>query len=210
MRPTSHRPSTTHPPLVAPSDLEAATGGDRWAGELVPGNLAETPVTYRPAVPDPATSPSTPRIGRADLADPRLTSFLQAHLDELAPTAPDESRHALDLAALRADGVRLWVVRDGDDVVGTGALAALDEGHEELKSMRTDPARRGQGIAARLLAHLLADARARGVRRVSLETGSAAFFAPARSLYARAGFVPCPPFGGYREDLHSVFMTRSL
>lgn len=76
--------------------------------------------------------------------------------------------------------------------------------------MRTDPARRGQGIGALLLDHLLADARERGVHRVSLETGSMDFFAPARRLYGRAGFVPCPPFGGYREDQNSVFMTRAL
>jgi putative acetyltransferase len=74
--------------------------------------------------------------------------------------------------------------------------------------MRTHPSRRGRGVAGRVLDHLLADARRRGIRRVSLETGSAEFFAPARALYTRAGFVPCPPFGTYREDLHSVFLTR--
>lgn len=153
------------------------------------------------------------RFERADFADPRLTAFLQAHLDELAPTAPPESRHALDLPGLQADGVRLWVALEEEHLVATGALAALDGGdgrHEELKSMRTDPARRGHGVGRRLLGHLLADARSRGVRRVWLETGSMAFFAPARALYARAGFVPCTPFAGYREDPNSVFMTREL
>lgn len=152
----------------------------------------------------------TLRIERADFDDPRLTRFLQAHLDDLAPTAPAESQHALDLSGLRDPAVRLWVVIDGDDLVGTGALAALEPRHEELKSMRTDPERRGQGIAWRLLDHLLREARERGVRRVSLETGSMAFFAPAHALYRKAGFTPCPPFGSYRDDPNSLYLTRSL
>ena len=144
----------------------------------------------------------------ADFADPRLADFLRAHLDELAPTAPAESRHALDLAALQSPGVRMWVTYDADGVAGTAALSALEPGHEELKSMRTAPRVRGRGIARGLLAHVLADARARGVERVSLETGSMGFFAPARRLYESAGFVPCPPFGSYVDDPNSVFMTR--
>lgn len=149
----------------------------------------------------------------ADFADPGLGRFLQAHLDDMAPTAPAESRHALDLAALQAPHVRLWTAVIGEDIAGTAALASapiLEPGHEELKSMRTDPDRRGQGIASTLLAHALADARSRNVRRISLETGSMDFFRPARILYAKAGFAPCPPFGSYAEDPNSVFMTLTL
>ena len=147
-------------------------------------------------------------ISRADFADPALAAFLQAHLDDMEPTAPPESRHALDLAALRRDGVRLWVAHEDGEIVGTAALAAIDERHEELKSMRTDPARRGSGVATRMLTHLLDDARSRGVERLSLETGSMEFFAPARAFYTRAGFVPCGPFASYVDDPHSTFMTR--
>jgi putative acetyltransferase len=149
-------------------------------------------------------------ISRADFADPRLADFLQAHLDDMEPTAPPESRHALDLADLQGDGVRLWVARAGHEIVGTAALAALDDRHEELKSMRTDPRSRGRGVASRLLAHVLADAGSRGVERVSLETGSMDFFVPARTFYARAGFVPCAPFGSYADDPLSTFMTMVL
>ena len=148
-------------------------------------------------------------ISRADFADPALAAFLQAHLDDMEPTAPPESRHALDLTALQGEHVRLWVARDGDAIVGTAALAAIDDRHEELKSMRTDPALRGTGIASRLLAHVLDDARSRGVERVSLETGSMDFFVPARRFYAKAGFVPCPPFGSYVDDPNSTFMTMT-
>lgn len=150
------------------------------------------------------------QISRADFADPRLAAFLQAHLDDMEPTAPPESRHALDLTALRGPGVRLWVATDADALVGTAALAALEPRHEELKSMRTEPRVRGRGVASRLLDHVLADARSRGVERISLETGSMAFFAPARAFYAWAGFVPCGPFGSYVDDPNSTFMTREL
>jgi putative acetyltransferase len=152
----------------------------------------------------------TVTIERADFSESLLAAFLQAHLDELEPTAPPESRHALDLARLQAPGVRLWVARDETGLVGTAALAALEAGHEELKSMRTDPARRRTGVGARLLDHLLHDARSRGVRRISLETGSTEFFGPARAMYAAAGFVPCGPFGSYTEDHHSIYLSRLL
>src|SRR5699024_627531 len=129
----------------------------------------------------------------ADFADPALRTFLQAHLDDLAPTAPVCSRHALDLSGLQRPGVRLWVARAHDgSLVGTVALAPVAAGHEELKSMRTEPARRGTGIASTLLRHALDDAHSRGVERLSLETGSHPFFAPARALYAKHGFEECP------------------
>lgn len=128
----------------------------------------------------------------------------------MEPTAPPESRHALDLSELQAPGVRVWVGILDDRIVATAALAPIEDGHEELKSMRTDPRVRGQGIATAMLTHALDDAAARGVQRVSLETGSMEFFATARALYARNGFVACDPFGAYVPDPHSVFMTRLL
>ncbi|WP_104106222.1 GNAT family N-acetyltransferase [Nocardioides sp. 616] len=150
------------------------------------------------------------RIQRADFGDPALATFLQAHLDDLAPTAPAESRHALAIDLLQAPGVRLWVALEGTTIIGTGALAAMRAGHEEVKSMRTEPRCRGRGVARQLLQHLVRDARQRDVRQLSLETGSHDFFAPARALYASAGFQSCPPFGSYREDPNSVFMTKHL
>lgn len=147
---------------------------------------------------------------RADFADPRLPEFLEAYLDELAPTAPAESRHALDLSGLQQPTVRLFVAYDGQDIVGTGALAAIEPGHEELKSMRTAPASRGSGVASRMLGHLLADARSRDVARISLDTGTMDFFRPARALYAKAGFVECEPYGRHVLDPNTVYLTLAL
>lgn len=143
----------------------------------------------------------------ADFSHPALRAFLQAHLDDLAPTAPPESQHALDFDSLQKPAVRLWVATDNGSIVGTVALADLSDAHAELKSMRTSPLQRGQGIGALLLQHALADARARGIARVSLETGSQDFFAPAHALYRKAGFVDCAPFGSYVDDPNSTFMT---
>lgn len=143
----------------------------------------------------------------ADFANPALRAFLQAHLDDLAPTAPPESQHALDFDSLQKPSVRLWVATDDASIVGTVALADLTDEHAELKSMRTSPVHRGQGIGAKLLEHALADARSRGIRKVSLETGSQDFFAPAHALYRKAGFVNCDPFSDYVDDPNSTFMT---
>ncbi|MBN7300476.1 GNAT family N-acetyltransferase [Mycobacteroides abscessus subsp. bolletii] len=149
-------------------------------------------------------------ITPADFQDTALLRFLQAHLDDISPTAPTESQHALDASELQQSGARLWVARDGFDLVGTVALVRISAQHEELKSMRTDPQRRGQGIASQLLLHALDDARQRGVTKISLETGSMDFFAPARALYRKHGFTECGPFGSYRQDPNSTFMTMPI
>ncbi|WP_104053966.1 MULTISPECIES: GNAT family N-acetyltransferase [unclassified Arthrobacter] len=149
-------------------------------------------------------------IQLAGFDDPALKIFLQAHLADMVPQSPVESQHALDMDALKKPTVRLWVARKEQRIAGTCALAVLTPGHEEIKSMRTEPTLRGQGIASQLLSHIMGDARARKVARLSLETGSAEFFAPARTLYSKHGFEQCQPFGPYVEDPHSVYMTRNL
>lgn len=149
-----------------------------------------------------------------ELRDPRIAAFLQEHLADMRRVSPPESVHALDLDGLRQPGIRFWTGwtqrPDGEALVATAALKRLDGAHAELKSMRTAAALRGQGIAARMLVHVLDEARARGYLRLSLETGSQAFFAPARALYAKHGFEDCGPFGAYGPDPYSHFMTRLL
>ncbi|RAR74045.1 putative acetyltransferase [Paracidovorax anthurii] len=154
------------------------------------------------------------RIRLDDLGDPRIAAFLQEHLADMRRISPPESVHALDLDGLRRPEIRFWSAwldtPAGESLAGTAALKRLDAGHAELKSMRTAASLRGQGIAARMLAHVLAEARGGGHTRISLETGSQPFFAPARALYARHGFEDCAPFGGYKIDPASHFMTRAL
>jgi putative acetyltransferase len=145
-----------------------------------------------------------------DLSGPEIAALLEAHLKLMRDTSPPESVHALDLEALRAPEVTFWTVWDGASLLGCGALKALAPDHGEIKSMHTAAAARGRGVARAMLAHILDEARARGYRRLSLETGSMTAFAPARALYAGFGFGDCPPFGEYVLDPNSVFMTLEL
>ncbi len=145
-----------------------------------------------------------------DLRGEDVVALLAEHLDEMHATSPPESVHALPLDALRAADIRFYVAREDGALVGCGALRQLQDGHVELKSMRTAAHARGRGVGAAMLDFLLAEASAAGAREISLETGAEPYFAPARQLYARRGFVECAPFGSYRPDPNSVFMTRSL
>jgi putative acetyltransferase len=149
-------------------------------------------------------------IRQDDLRGSEVAELLRAHLASARKHSPPESVHALDLEALRAPEITFWTLRDGSDLLGGGALKELDPLHGEIKSMHTAEACRRRGVGARILTHIIDEARRRHYRRLSLETGSPEAFAPARTLYARFGFVICGPFGNYREDPYSVFMTRDL
>ncbi|OLL87922.1 Histone acetyltransferase HPA2 [Pseudonocardia sp. Ae263_Ps1] len=146
-----------------------------------------------------------------DLAGTEIAEFLSGHLADMRAQSPPESTHALDLDGLRGPAVTVWTVRDDDGtLLGCGALKELGPDGGEIKSMRTAPAARGRGVAAGLLVHLIGVARGRGYRTLHLETGSMEFFAPARRLYARHGFTPCPPFADYPDDSNSVHMVLEL
>ena len=147
---------------------------------------------------------------RDDPRRPDVVALLTEHLADMHATSPAESVHALDPDGLVARGVAFWTVRDGGALLGCGALAPVDAGSGEVKSMRTTEAARGRGVASVVLAAVLAEARSRGYEAVLLETGTEPFFAPARRLYERHGFRPCPPFGAYREDPHSAYYLLSL
>lgn len=145
-----------------------------------------------------------------DLRGSEIAGFLQAHIDDMRSISPPESKHALDLEGLRQPDITFWSAYLSGELVGCGALKALASGAGEIKSMRTAEAARGRGVATAMLRHIIGEARARGYRRLSLETGSMDFFKPAHRLYARHGFVPCGPFAGYKEDPNSLFMTLAL
>lgn len=150
-------------------------------------------------------------IARDSPARPDVRRLLDEHLADMFATSPAESVHALDHGALAGPDITFWTARDdGGVLLGCGALKDLGTGEGEIKSMRTARPARGRGIAALVLGRILDEAGQRGYHRLLLETGSQEFFDPARRLYARHGFVPCPPFAGYQPDPNSVFMARSL
>lgn len=145
-----------------------------------------------------------------DLRGIEIARLLEQHLQDMRRVSPPESVHALDLEGLRAPEITFWTVWEGTVLAGCGALKELEANHGEIKSMRTAPEFRNQGVAGLMLRHLIAEARARNYNRLSLETGSMDFFEPARRLYRRFGFDPCGPFSTYVEDSNSVFMTMQL
>jgi putative acetyltransferase len=149
------------------------------------------------------------------LDDPRVIGLLHTHLGRARAETAVGSAHALDLSGLSAGDVTFWSAWEGDGderetLVGVGALKAITPDHGEVKSMHAAEAVRGRGVGSEILRHIVGVARARGMTRLSLETGSWPYFVPARALYARHGFVECPPFGEYEADPNSVFMTLAL
>jgi putative acetyltransferase len=145
--------------------------------------------------------------------DPRkedVRALIETHLAFSRVHGPPEDEHALDITGLLADHVSFFSVREDGQLLGVGALRQLDETHAELKSMHTADAARGRGVGRTMVTHLVGVARSLGCHRVSLETGSMDAFAPARALYASAGFVPCEPFADYRPSPNSAYMTLEL
>jgi len=145
-----------------------------------------------------------------DLSRSEVHALLQEHLSNMYELSPPENVHALDLSALRRPDVTFWTVWDGGVLLGCGALKELTPTHGEVKSMRTPQALRRRGAARAVLTHIVAEARSRGYRRLSLETGSMEAFKPAHALYERSGFRFCGPFADYKEDPNSTFMTLKL
>lgn len=141
---------------------------------------------------------------------PDLALLMARHSADMHAETPPESIHMLDASRLAAPGIRFYVMRRNGQPVGMGALKRIDDGHAEIKSMHVLAELRGQGLSRRMLDHLIAEARAAGFGRLSLETGVQPGFAAARRLYLRAGFAECGPFEGYRPDPNSVFMTRAI
>ena len=139
-----------------------------------------------------------------------IKALLQLHLDAMHQHSPPESVHALDVEALRHPSITFWTACAHGELLGCGALKRLNSDHGELKSMRTADGHQRKGVARALLQHIESAARAEGMERLSLETGSTAPFAAALRLYASEGFVNCGPFADYTLDPFSVYMTKLL
>jgi len=150
------------------------------------------------------------QIVEDDLSGAAIRALLEVHFSGMLANSPPGSCHFLDFDGLNAPDVTFWSIHCGGELAGCGALKMLDARHGEIKSMRTAESYLRRGVAARMLEHILTQARRRGLERLSLETGSGEAFAPAIALYRRFGFVDCPPFGDYRPDPFSRFMTRRL
>lgn len=139
-----------------------------------------------------------------------VRALLERHFALMRSLSPAESCHVMAPETLLDAGATLLGVREAGVLVGVGALTRIGDDAGELKSMHTAQEARGKGVARHLLQALLQEARDRGMTQISLETGSAAEFQAARSLYESEGFEECPPFGAYQLDPLSTFMTLRL
>ena len=141
---------------------------------------------------------------------PDLTLLMQRHTMAMHSQSPPESIHMLDASKLALPGISFFVMRDKGEAIGMGAVKRIADSHAEIKSMHILVERRGEGLSRKMLEHLTDHALSLGFTKLSLETGSQPGFAPARGLYAKAGFDECGPFEGYGADPNSVFMSRSI
>ena len=155
-----------------------------------------------------AGTPVTIVIGGLD--DPKVRDLLEHHVRTAREATATGSAHALDLEALKSTAVTFWSAWQGAELVGVGALKSLSSTHGEIKSMHMVHTSRRLGVGTAMLRHIVAAARTKGMTRLSLETGSWAYFDRARALYRNQGFVECTPFGDYVEDPNSVFMTLAV
>jgi len=150
------------------------------------------------------------QIREDDLSGAATRALLSAHLAGMHENSPPGHVFALDLSGLQRPEVTVWSAWDGEDIAGIGALRVLRDGAGEVKSMRTAKSHLRRGVAAALLEHIIADARRRGLGRLSLETGSGPAFEPALALYRKRGFIDGEPFGDYVPSRFNRFLHLSL
>lgn len=149
-------------------------------------------------------------IREDDLTSAPTRALLALHLSGMHANSPPGHVFALDLSGLQAPNITVWSAWFGESIAGIAALKQLDATTGEIKSMRTHPDHLRQGVAAALLDHIIAQARARRLTRLSLETGSGPSFDPALTLYRNRGFTDGEAFADYVRSDFNQFLHLSL
>jgi len=149
-------------------------------------------------------------VRRDDLSDPQTRDLVRLHLAGMADNSPPGHCFALDDSGLKAPEVTLWSAWRGDRIAAIGALKALGSGAGEIKSMRTHPDHLRQGAGAAILDEIIAEARRRGYRRLSLETGRGEAFEAALAMYRARGFASGGAFADYVGSDFNQFMHLEL
>tara|TARA_B100000900_G_scaffold143313_1_gene121490 strand:- start:115 stop:582 length:468 start_codon:yes stop_codon:yes gene_type:complete len=141
---------------------------------------------------------------------PEVNLLLKKHFIELRAASPEGSAHVLDIPGLQVPSIKFWSLWQKNQLMGCGALKFLDQIHGEFKSIRIHDDFRSKGNGIRIINHLIEEAKKLNVKRISIETGAGKFFKPARKLFDKCGFKPCPPFAHYKEDINSLYLTKLL
>lgn len=150
------------------------------------------------------------RIEIDDMSRPEVMALLEEHLRNMHEVTPPGQVFAFDATKLRAPGVVFWTAWEDDVLLGCAALQEMSPTQGEVKSMRTPANRRRLGAGRALLTHILHVSRQRSYRELFLETGRHTAFTPAQTLYRSVGFRESGPFGAYRDNGFSVFMSLRL
>jgi putative acetyltransferase len=145
-----------------------------------------------------------------DLDSSDVRALLEHHFLAMRSSSPPDACHVLPVAELRNPAVTFWSARENGILVGFGALKELAPDHGEVKSLRTAAHALRRGFGRRILRHIISEARGRGFRKLSLETGSTDLFEAALALYESEGFTPSGPFGDYSCTPFTRFFTREL
>ncbi len=141
---------------------------------------------------------------------PEVNQLLKKHFIELRAASPEGSAHVLDINGLKVPSIKFWSLWNKNQLMGCGALKFLEKNHGEFKSIRIHDDFRGKGNGAKIINHLINEAKKLNITKISIETGSGSFFTPARKLFNKCGFKPCPPFAHYKEDINSLYLTKLL
>ena len=142
--------------------------------------------------------------------NPEVNELLKKHFIELRAVSPKGSTHVLDIPGLKVSTIRFWSLWHNEKLMGCGALKLLDKNHGELKSIRLHDNFRGKNNGVKVVEHILYEAKKLKIKRISVETGAGAFFIPAKRLFDKLGFKPCPAFAHYKEDVNSLYFTKLI
>ncbi len=132
------------------------------------------------------------------------------HFIELRSVSPEGSTHVLDIEGLKDPSIKFWSLWKENELLGCGALKFLSDSHGEFKSIRIADKFKGKGLGIKIIKHLIDEASSLKIKKISIETGAGEFFLPARKLFKKFGFEPCPPFAHYNKDPNSCYYTKNL
>jgi putative acetyltransferase len=143
-----------------------------------------------------------------DPRQPDVQALLSQSDEYLRALYPAESNHLVSADVLGTDRAVFLAARRDGELLGSIALLVIAPGHAEMKRMFVRTEARRIGLGRRLLNALEEVACHRSITRISLETGIKQ--SEAIGLYRASGYQDCPPFGDYKSDPLSLFMTKRL
>lgn len=146
----------------------------------------------------------------ADFDNEDVRELIASHQRRAYDSSPPGTSFALNLSGLQRPEITLFEAREGDRLLGIGALMGLSDGAGEVKSMRTGDGALRRGVGSAILVHIEAEARRRGFAKIFIETGVGETYAPANALYRRHGFAERGPFGNYAKTGFNIFYEKRL